>query len=77
MSLASLIDRVAALIFGYRKLWLVVFAVATALFAVSASRLAVDAGFSKMVPLKHPYMQVYRDYEKVFGGANRVVLATR
>jgi predicted RND superfamily exporter protein len=28
-----------------------------------------------MVPLKHPYMQVYRDYEKVFGGANRVALA--
>jgi predicted RND superfamily exporter protein len=35
----------------------------------------VDAGFNKMVPLKHPYMQVYREYEKVFGGANRVALA--
>jgi predicted RND superfamily exporter protein len=75
MKLQRLIDRVAALIFGHRRLWLVAFAIATALFAVSASRLAVDAGFSKMVPLKHPYMQVYRDYEKVFGGANRVVLA--
>src|SRR5260221_1184164 len=28
-----------------------------------------------MVPLKHPYMQVYREYEKVFGGANRVAIA--
>jgi uncharacterized protein len=75
MNLPRLIERVAAVIFGYRKVWLVAFAIATALFAVSASRLAVDAGFNKMVPLKHPYMQVYRDYEKVFGGANRVVLA--
>ena len=45
------------------------------LFVASASRLIVDAGFNKMVPLKHPYMQVYRDYEKVFGGANRVAIA--
>jgi predicted RND superfamily exporter protein len=28
-----------------------------------------------MVPLRHEYMQVYREYEKVFGGANRVALA--
>src|SRR5205823_12723467 len=59
----------------HRTLWLAVFGVLTLLFAASASRLAVDAGFNKMVPLKHPYMQVYREYEKVFGGANRVAIA--
>ena len=75
MTLQAFIDRVASVIFGHRRLWLAVFGVATALFAMSASRLAVDAGFNKMVPLKHPYMQVYRDYEKVFGGANRVAIA--
>ena len=75
MSLEPLIRAVSGVIFGHRKVWLVVFAVLTALFAASASRLAVDAGFSKMVPLKHPYMQVYREYERVFGGANRVAVA--
>jgi predicted RND superfamily exporter protein len=45
------------------------------LFVASASRMVVDAGFNKMVPLKHEYMKVYREYEKVFGGANRVALA--
>src|SRR6187549_3077402 len=75
MTLAAFIQRVSGVIFGYRKLWLVAFAIVTVLFAASASRLAVDAGFNKMVPLKHPYMQVYRDYEKVFGGANRVAIA--
>jgi predicted RND superfamily exporter protein len=54
----------------------VVFGIVTVLFGISASRLSVDAGFNKMVPLKHPYMQVYRDYENVFGGsANRVAIA--
>jgi predicted RND superfamily exporter protein len=75
MTLAAFIQRVSGVIFGHRRLWLVAFAVVTALFAASASRLAVDAGFNKMVPLKHPYMQVYRDYEKVFGSANRIVIA--
>jgi len=75
MKVESLIQAVSALIFNHRKAWLVVFAILTALFAVSASRLVVDAGFSKMVPLKHPYMQVYREYEKVFGSANRVAIA--
>ena len=75
MTLERLIQKVSALVFDHRKLWLVVFAILTVLFAASASRLVVDAGFNKMVPLKHPYMQVYREYEKVFGGANRVAIA--
>jgi uncharacterized protein len=75
MTVATLIQRLSALIFDYRRAWLVLFAILTVLFAASASRLAVDAGFNKMVPLKHEYMKVYRDYEKVFGGANRVAIA--
>ena len=73
--LNRLIDRLAALIFGYRLAVLVGFAILAALLAASASRLTVDAGFNKMVPLEHPYMKVYRDYEKVFGGANRIAVA--
>jgi predicted RND superfamily exporter protein len=75
MTLEAFIQRVSAFIFDRRGLWLVVFGIVTVLFAISASRLAVDAGFNKMVPLKHPYMQVYRDYENVFGSANRVAIA--
>ena len=75
MTLGGFIQRVSSLIFDYRRIWLVVFAIVTVLFGLSASRLAVDAGFNKMVPLKHPYMQVYREYENVFGSANRVAIA--
>src|SRR3954470_10496058 len=75
MSLDKLIQAVSRVVFDHRKVWLIVFAVLTVIFAASASRLAVDAGFNKMVPLKHEYMKVYREYEKVFGGANRVAIA--
>jgi predicted RND superfamily exporter protein len=75
MSLNTLIQKVSGLVFDHRRVWLIVFGILTLVFAVSASRLAVDAGFNKMVPLKHEYMKVYREYEKVFGGANRVAIA--
>ncbi len=75
MNLDALIRAVSDFVFGHRRTLLIVFSLMTVLFAASATRLVVDAGFNKMVPLKHPYMQVYRDYEKVFGGANRVAVA--
>ncbi|QJR13940.1 efflux RND transporter permease subunit [Usitatibacter palustris] len=75
MTLTTFIQKASGIVFDHRKTWLIVFAVLTVLFAASASRLVVDAGFNKMVPLKHPYMQVYRDYQKDFGSANRVAIA--
>lgn len=71
----KLLERISNLVFNHRKTWLIVFAVMTLGFAAAASRLFVDAGFSKMIPLTHPYMKTYREYEKVFGGANRVAVA--
>ncbi|MGE0355525.1 MAG: RND family transporter [Burkholderiales bacterium] len=75
MTLDALIQKVSDFVFGNRKKLLVLFTAMTLLFAASASRLVVDAGFNKMVPLSHPYMKVYRGYEKVFGSANRVAVA--
>src|SRR6185437_12737166 len=75
MRLERFIGAVSRIIFGHRRAWLTLFALLTALFAFSASRLAVDAGFNKMVPLQHPYMKVYREYENVFGSANRIAIA--
>jgi predicted RND superfamily exporter protein len=75
MTLQDFVLKVSAQVFDRRRLWLVLFALATLFFAWSATRLSVDAGFNKMVPLKHEYMKVYREYEKVFGGANRVAIA--
>jgi predicted RND superfamily exporter protein len=63
------------LIFGNRLVVLVIFAVITAAMAYFAAQLKVDAGFKKHIPLQHEYMRTFLDYEKPFGGANRVLIA--
>ena len=61
--------------FSRRRLLLGIFAALTGLLAYSATNLSVDAGFSKMIPLNHPYMKVFSEHQKTFGGANRVLVA--
>jgi predicted RND superfamily exporter protein len=63
------------LIFGQRMVVLVLFALITVLMAYFAMQLRVDAGFKKMIPLQHEYMRTFLDYEKEFGGANRILVA--
>jgi predicted RND superfamily exporter protein len=63
------------LIFGNRVFVLIIFAVITAIMAYCAVQLRVDAGFKKMIPLQHEYMRTFLDYEKDFGGANRILIA--
>lgn len=63
------------LVFGNRPAVLIVFALITLAMAFFASQLRVDAGFKKQVPLQHEYMQTFLDYERDFGGANRILIA--
>jgi hypothetical protein len=67
-------ERIAAAIFGARRGLLIVFAMVTLGLSYSATHLKVDAGFNKMIPLEHPYMKVFTQYRKGFGGANRVLV---
>lgn len=57
------------------RLWLILFALLTALLGWSATGLRADAAFSKMIPLDHPFMKVFTEHESTFGGANRVLVA--
>ena len=76
--LTAVKHAIAHSIFAYRRTMLVVFAVITALLAWSAIvGLRVDAGFAKMVPLEHRYMKTFTEYQRTFGGANRVLVAAR
>ncbi|MCK7594030.1 efflux RND transporter permease subunit [Pseudomarimonas salicorniae] len=63
------------LVFGQRRLILVLFVLGTILMAYFAAQLRVEAGFKKQIPLHHEYMQTFLDYEREFGGANRVLVA--
>ena len=63
------------LLFGNRVFVLILFALITVAMAYFASQLRVDAGFKKQIPLNHEYMKTFLDYEKDFGGANRILIA--
>ena len=56
--------------------WVIAFFVLVTIFMFSsAMKLKVDAGFSKLLPLQHEYMQTFTKHREEFGGANRVLVA--
>ena len=63
------------LIYARRRLTMGILLLITAFFAYEASLIQPDAGFDKSIPLKHPYMQVYKQYQESFGGANTILVA--
>jgi len=65
------------LIFNHRKAVVILFLVLTVVMIWQASHLKIDAGFAKLLPLKHPYMQTFVEYRDAYGGANKVVIAIK
>ena len=65
------------LIFNNRRLVVAIFIILTIFMMYEASHLKIDAGFAKLLPLKHEYIKTYVEYRDQFGGANRVVIAIR
>lgn len=61
----------------YARRWLsfTILLAFTAAMLVLALRLQPDAGFEKQIPLDHPYMKVFKQYEQAFGGANLISIA--
>ena len=62
-------------VFKNRPLVIGIFVAMTILMAASASRLGIDAGFEKLLPMKHEYIKVFNHYRTTFGGANSVLVA--
>lgn len=69
--------HISFFIFHRRKPLLWLFIAMTLLLGWSATRLQVSAGFSKMIPLNHEYMQTFVEYQNSFGGANKVLVAVK
>ena len=68
----ALVERI---LFTRRRLVLAAFALLTLAMAWLATGLRIDAGFTKLVPVEHEYMQTFLQYRDEFGGADRVVIA--
>lgn len=71
------IGRCGYFIFHWRLPILILGIVITVLLGLSATRLQVTAGFSKMIPMNHEFMQTFKDYQSDFGGANNVLVAIK
>lgn len=75
MKTDSLTGLIENFLFRFRGLVVAAFAILTIWWAVCASRTHVDASFTKQLPLEHPYIKVFTQYQDQFGGANRVLIA--
>ncbi|PPE74372.1 transporter [Solimonas fluminis] len=73
----SFVGRVADILIGRRKILAVVFGIVTVLFAASATRVKLDPGFLKLIPIKHEYMRTMMDYMRDFSGANTLLVNLR
>ncbi len=81
MSNASKMEKfvggIADILIGRRKILAVIFAIVTVLFAGSATRVKLDPGFLKLIPIKHEYMRTMMDYMRDFSGANTLLVNLR
>ncbi len=73
----NLIPGLENIIFGHRRLFITIFLMLTIFMGYSATKLRIDAGFSKLLPLNHEYMQTFVKHGKEFGGANQILIALK
>ena len=71
------VQTVESFVFGGRRFFIGLFLVGTITLGYQSTKLFIDAGFEKLLPLKHPFMQTFLQYQKEFGGANKLLIAVR
>ena len=74
-STTSHLHKIATFLINTRYAIVALFLVITIGMMYAMSNLRIETGFKKQLPLKHEYMQTFLQYEKEFGGANRVLVA--
>ena len=77
MNLKPLITRLEAFLFRYRGLALALLFVFTAIMAVFASRLHMEAGFEKQIPIGHEYVATFQKYRQDLPNANRLTVVVK
>ena len=69
------VDTTLPIIFHKRARLLIVLLLTTLFLGWHATKLELDAGFEKQLPQGHPYIDVFMEYQREFGGANTVLMA--
>jgi predicted RND superfamily exporter protein len=75
MNTDSKLHHLATFLINFRYAIVIGFLVVTVGMLYSMTNLKIETGFKKQLPLKHEYMQTFLQYEKEFGGANRILVA--
>ncbi len=71
------VEGMGDFLIGRRKVLAVLFAMVTAFFGYNATRIQLDPGFLKLIPIEHPYMRTMMEYMKDFSGANTILVNLR
>jgi uncharacterized protein len=72
-----LIARIAHALIVSRRTIVVLAVLVSTLLGASALRTHLDAGFNKLIPLRHEYMQAFLQHSSQFSGANRVMVSVK
>ncbi len=70
------VNRLSDVLIGQRHLLAALFTAMTLFFGWSATRVQLDPGFLKLIPIKHPYMKTMMEYLD-FSGANTLLVNLR
>ena len=62
-------------LFANRIPILAVFLITSVFMAYHASSLRMEAGFEKLLPLQHEYLQTLVEYRDDFGSGNQLIIA--
>ena len=62
-------------VFGNRKFLIGFFAAVTIVMSYAVTNVHFDTAFEKHLPLHHPYIKTFLEYDQEFGGANRLLIA--
>ena len=71
------VHGIANVLIGRRHLLAALFVALTALFGYSATKVKLDPGFLKLIPIKHEYMKTMMAHMKDFSSANMVLVNLR
>ncbi|MES2684413.1 MAG: efflux RND transporter permease subunit [Pseudomonadota bacterium] len=71
----KILRAIEPIIYAKPRLTMTILVLLTIFFGYVASGIKPDAGYDKSIPLEHPYMQVLKQYQADFGGANNVLVA--
>jgi predicted RND superfamily exporter protein len=71
------VDGISNGLIRQRHLLFVIFTAITLALGWSATRVQIDPGFMKMLPLQHPYMKTMMEYLEVFPDADQLLISLR